>query len=792
MEPLGANDPRAVGEYRLQARLGAGGMGRVFLGYSLAGRAVAIKVVHPELARDQAFLRRFRHEVAAAQAVSGAFTAPVVATGLDDDPPWLATVFVPGPSLDDAVARVGPLPEAAVWKLAAGLVEALRAIHAANLVHRDLKPQNVLLAADGPRVIDFGISRALDATVMTATGMVIGTPSFMSPEQAQGAPTGPESDVFSLGCLLAFAATGAGPFGDGTPATLLYRIVHAPPVLDRVPVRMQDLLAGCLAKHPAQRPPLHQLAYAISAQAPPDSGAQPMVFWPAPVAGLVGSYQPDPGDPTSTTPLGLRAWDPSWHSRGLASTGATTVPPGAPEGHRSLGGAAGWSPRGPSGGGGRHAAPPTALSTGGLARAPAALPATTDPWQPAGPPHGAADGQLLARAAEWARHPVLEGRLGPAVTRRRALGLAAVSAAGLAVLGWELSSPGPSAPAAAPRSPGKAHSVTSGSNPAWSARATLKPGAQLWRFRTEGQVTADLAAARGVIYAGSTDQSVYALSASGTKIWSVATSGAVQSGPAVAGGAVYVGSDDHNVYALRASNGAEQWNFPTGGPVMSDPAVADGFVYVGSDDHFLYALEVASGKGLWGFKSKAAIRARPVVTGGQVLLSSMDDYIYALHQAGGHAVWDGSTGAPVTQGPVVANGIAYFGSNDHHVYAVNAIHGPKIWSHLTGGPVNCAPAVADGVVYVGSDDFSVYALRASNGALIWKHPTGNMVRSAPVVAGGVVYVGSSDHNVYALNASTGSVIWQFPTGGPVTSSPVLADGVLYAGSWDGNIYALKA
>jgi outer membrane protein assembly factor BamB/tRNA A-37 threonylcarbamoyl transferase component Bud32 len=792
MEPLSANDPQAVGEYRLQARLGAGGMGRVFLGYSLAGRAVAIKVVHPELARDQAFRRRFRHEVAAAQAVSGAFTAPVVATGLDDDPPWLATVFVPGPSLDDAVARVGPLPEAAVWKLAAGLVEALRAIHAANLVHRDLKPQNVLLAVDGPRVIDFGISRALDATVMTATGMVIGTPSFMSPEQAQGAPAGPESDVFSLGCLLAFAATGAGPFGEGTPATLLYRIVHAPPALDGVPGRMRDLLAGCLAKHPAQRPPLSLLAYAISAQAPPDAGAQPMSFWPAAVAGLVGAYQLDPHDSASTAPLGLRTWDTNGHRPGLALSGATTVaPPGPPAGHGSLAGFSGSRRRG-TGGGGRHAAPPTAPSTAGLARPSAAGPASTSPWQPAGPPRGAGDGMLLARAAEWGQRPVLEGRLGPAVTRRRALGLAAVAAAGLAVMGWELSSSGPATPAAARRPSGTSHGGTSGSKSTSSARTTLKPGAQLWSFATGGQVTADLATAGGVIYAGSTDQSVYALSPRGTKIWSVATSGAVQSGPAVAGGVVYVGSDDHNVYALRVSNGAEQWNFSTGGPVRSGPAVADGFVYVGSDDFNLYALEVKSGQGLWRFKANAAVTARPVVEGGLILLASLDDRIYALHQAGGHEVWGGATGGPVTQGPVVVNGIAYVGSSDHHVYAIQASKGPEIWSHLTAGPVNCAPAVAGGVVYVGSDDYNVYALQASNGALIWKHPTGNVVRSAPVVAGGVVYVGSSDHNLYALNASNGSVIWQFPTGGPVTASPVLASGVVYAGSQDGKIYALQA
>jgi serine/threonine protein kinase len=199
VDPLAADDPQQVGGFYLRARLGAGGMGRVYLGYSPGGRPVAVKVVHPELARDPEFMKRFRREVAAAQAVSGAYTAAVVGAGPDDSPPWLATTFVPGPALADLVARTGPLPADAVWRLAGGLAEALQAIHAHALVHRDLKPANILIADDGPRVIDFGISRTTDGTVLTSTSMTIGTPAYMSPEQAEGRPVGPPSDVFSLG-----------------------------------------------------------------------------------------------------------------------------------------------------------------------------------------------------------------------------------------------------------------------------------------------------------------------------------------------------------------------------------------------------------------------------------------------------------------------------------------------------------------------------------------------------------------------------------------------------------------
>jgi hypothetical protein len=286
MEPLSASDPQAVGEFKLHARLGAGGMGCVYLGYSRAGRAVAVKVIHPELARDPEFRHRFSREVAAARAVSGMYTAAVVADGVNADPPWLATAYVPGPSLSDVVSRHGPLPQAATWRLAAGLAEALGAVQACGLVHRDLKPANVLLAPDGPHVIDFGISRACDGTSVTATGSVVGTPGYMSPEQAEGAEAGPASDVFSLGCVLAYAATGNAPFGTGSAASVLYRVVTAQPDLTSVPPPLRDVITACLAKDPAQRPGVAALG-AMIAQAGPALAGPPTSFWPDDVAAVI-------------------------------------------------------------------------------------------------------------------------------------------------------------------------------------------------------------------------------------------------------------------------------------------------------------------------------------------------------------------------------------------------------------------------------------------------------------------------------------------------------------------------
>ncbi|HEY3975945.1 MAG TPA: protein kinase, partial [Streptosporangiaceae bacterium] len=288
-----------MGEFQLRARLGAGGMGRVYLGYSPAGRAVAVKVVHSELARDAEFRHRFGREVAAARAVGGMYTAPVVAAGLDDDPPWLATAYVPGPPLADVVNLRGPLAEAAVWRLAAGLADALRAVHGCGLVHRDLKPGNVLLAADGPHVIDFGISRAFEGTALTSAGMVVGTPGYMSPEQAEGQQAGPPSDVFSLGCVLAYAATGNAPFGGGSAASILYRVVTAEPDLGGIPAGLQQVITACLSKDPAKRIGLAQLTAMISALGPPLPGTIG-AFWPEPLAGIIAADQA-PHPPTEVS-----------------------------------------------------------------------------------------------------------------------------------------------------------------------------------------------------------------------------------------------------------------------------------------------------------------------------------------------------------------------------------------------------------------------------------------------------------------------------------------------------------
>ena len=312
---LKPGDPQVIGPYRLVGQLGSGGMGRVFLGLSAGGRPVAVKVIRAELAADQEFRVRFGREVAAARRVSGLFTALVVDADVDGPVPWLATAYVAGPPLSEAVTGCGPMSVQSTLALAAGLAEGLSAIHAAGVVHCDLKPSNVLLSQDGPRVIDFGISRAAEMVSVTGVGLVVGSPGFMSPEQATGGKIGPPSDIFSLGAVLTFAATGGGPFGKGSRPELAYRLVYSPPSLDRLPAQLRPLVERCLAKDPRERPTADEVLAEAGA-------VRPATDWPL---GAFAQYiSPNPAAATASgeaRPSGRVSSRRRW--RPLAAAGAT-------------------------------------------------------------------------------------------------------------------------------------------------------------------------------------------------------------------------------------------------------------------------------------------------------------------------------------------------------------------------------------------------------------------------------------------------------------------------------------
>jgi hypothetical protein len=296
LEPLRRWEPERIGPYVLLGRLGAGAMGRVYLGRSTAGRLVAVKTIKCELADEAGFRARFAHEVAAARRVSGVFTAAVVAADPEADMPWLATAYVPAPSLSQLVAECGPLPVPAARWLAAGCAEALESIHGAGLVHRDLKPSNVLVSPDGPRVIDFGVARAAERIQLTVTRGAVGTPAYMAPEQARDTrQASTASDMFSLGATLAFAATGHAPYQGETVMDVLVKLATEPPDLSGLPAELDGIVTACLARSPRQRPTsaalLDQLGPFVATPAGPRSAH---AYLPAPAMAVISGYQHGP------------------------------------------------------------------------------------------------------------------------------------------------------------------------------------------------------------------------------------------------------------------------------------------------------------------------------------------------------------------------------------------------------------------------------------------------------------------------------------------------------------------
>lgn len=367
MMRLRREDPRVVGSFRLHRRLGAGGMGVVYLGSDKKGQRVALKVIRPDLAEDQEFRSRFAREVSAARRIRGGCTARLVAADLEADRPWFATQYVPGPSLHDKVVDGGPLGAADVAAVGAALSEGLVAVHEAGVVHRDLKPSNILLSPKGPRIIDFGIAWATGASTLTHVGTAVGSPGFLAPEQVRGAAVTPATDVFSLGATLAYASMGDSPFGHGSSEVMLYRVVHEEAQLHGVPEALAPLVRACLAKDPEERPSTLQLSLRLKEIAAREAQGMADVRPPAPRSGeadvptgrLADTYperaqrrpQGRAGAPGTPAPRGTSG------SRGSASRGSVPSRGGTPA--RGAGPSRGGTPSRGGGTGARSGSRPT-------------------------------------------------------------------------------------------------------------------------------------------------------------------------------------------------------------------------------------------------------------------------------------------------------------------------------------------------------------------------------------------------------------------------------------------------
>ncbi|WP_051712734.1 PQQ-binding-like beta-propeller repeat protein [Spirillospora albida] len=673
MGPLLAEDPRRIGGYRIVGRLGAGGMGTVYLGRSAAGTPVAIKVIHPERSGDPGFRARFAREVTAARAVSGAFTAPVV----DADPgaadPWLATAYLPGMSLQDAVAEHGPLPVQAVFGLGAGLAEALVSVHRAGVVHRDLKPANVMLAPDGPRLIDFGIAHAAGAAVVTRAGSLVGSPGYLPPEQATGGATGPAGDVFALGCVLAFAATGTGPFGRGAAEVLIYRAVHDAPRLDAVPdPELRDLIALCLDKDPARRPPPHRLVSRFAARAPDADVLHGTAWLPEPVAErIVRAERALPGRRRFLA-AGLAAGGVA----ALAGTGTAVALLRGEEGEPETAPSVTPSPAAAS----TPAAPP---------------PQARQLWKRdiGFDPYGglAAGDRLLYVSADQGRLFALDPRTGRERWRYRtgdrgegaASWRTPVPAGGVLYAGW------PDA-----NGPLFAFDADSG------------------RVRWRSPVAADArdpAVGGGLVVACSKD--CHALDArTGAERWRRSLGNVLGAVPVIAGPAVFVNSLDA-LHALDLRSGRTRWRRameqqPTGGEGARGPVVAGGLVLCSNGVGDLLALDAATGRERWRFVGGTGVGTAHV-SGGAAFVADGSGTMVALDAATGRVRWRYPTGGDDVGRGSVSDGVLCFTAGDSAL-GLDAATGRPLWRTTVGGDVRDDVA-AHGRYHLAYEDGTIVA-----------------------------------------------------------------------------------
>nr|WP_277349480.1 serine/threonine-protein kinase [Streptomyces sp. S3(2020)] len=727
-----ATDPRRIGPYEVRGRLGSGGMGEVYLAESRAGLRLAVKVVRSEYAQDRTFRARFRQEVRAAQTVggTGTYTARVVDADPEGEHPWMATEFVEGPNLRDAVLDGGALPEAAVRVLAAALGEALGAIHAKGMVHRDLKPSNILLAPDGPRVIDFGIVRALEATAMTRTGAIVGSVGYVSPEQIRnGGQVGPPSDVFSLGAVLAYAASGREPFGEGQDSVVLLRVLTRDFDLMGVPDGLLPLVESCLRDEPGERPTPEAVVEAVGHTAGSLRESVRAGWFRSASAESVAARgderwlpQGESGDresrveyvapvtvadtpvPEASAAAVVPDSAPSPSRRGLlkALTGGAVVAAG--------GGVGGWLWLRDSGDNGR--------ATGGGASAQASTPASRKPgakvrWRYA-----------AAKPSAW------QGPLGTVSPDGQVLYV--------------------------PMADG-------------TLRAIGADGEELWK-RDFGNiatltvsnpvVTSDgLYTVVSDVEAGAPVSSLLALSAGGKERWSrVIPSGGYVTDTVLVGDLVAVGyavADLEGAGEIRAYDaaGKSRWNTGLQGSPHAELLVADDIVYAPSFDNHLHALAGADGAELWKAKVNGDVD-RPAATGDVVTVGTGDE-AGTLFGIGtdGRQLWkqEGLGSAFVTAGG--SDDVAFLGI-EREGQALLAVdrNGKRLWDYVPGDVSFSQPVPAGDLIYLLTST-QVHVLTRA-GKLSWKAEVGVLQSgtAAPVLHGNRLYTASSE-GVMALDVT---------------------------------------
>ncbi|WP_432154912.1 protein kinase domain-containing protein [Streptomyces tricolor] len=799
MHALRATDPRRIGPYDVTHRLGAGGMGEVYLARSRTGLRLAVKVVRAEHAEDRTFRARFRHEVRAARTVGGAgtYTARVVDADTEAERPWMATEFVSGPNLRDAVLDHGALPGPAVRILAAALGEALAAIHAKGLVHRDLKPSNILLGPDGPRVIDFGIVRALEATALTRTGAVVGSVGYVSPEQIRnGGQVGPPSDVFSLGAVLAYAAAGREPFGEGQDSVVLLRILTRDFDLSGVPEGIRPLVASCLREDPLERPePAEVVASAgftpktlrtaarpgwygpaATAHPPTDdrpSGVEYLAPTPPPPAATPepplsnGAPVPDPpatdtppasagtsaagtpsvsaGTPAPVTPsvsAGTPATGTPSASASTPAVGTTPVSAGSPTGGTPSASAA-TTPSPAPAGTPATGSPPATVETSATATPPVApAPATGGPATP-----GSLSTPASPQTPTTPTTPT--GRLGPIAPGRRRLlktfvgGAGVVAGAGVGAWVWRYGF-GTESRGGADRSPGR------------SATGADRPAVLRWQYDLGGIGGLDgaccaLSPDGSVVYAGTSGGVLHAISRDGSRRWKVRLGDDVST-PVATRDAVYcvVGFEAEDVRRLTAvsPSGSPLWTRTLGDRGYAVPVLlgADVLVSIGGTDAGGLRRYASDGSENWTATTPAGPTGTPVVAAGTVYTGSYGDALLALDARDGSRKWQVSAGADVTV--LALAGTTLFTDSAAERQGHRVTDGRRLWrTEADAGPLTGGGRA----LAVGTESAAVYAVRAADGSRAWTYALkGAAADARAVVAGDTVYARAGE-GVWALD-----------------------------------------
>jgi len=780
MQPLEAGDPTRIGPYAILGVLGSGGMGKVYLGRSTGGRTVAVKAVRPELADDSQFRQRFRNEIEAAKSVSGAFTAAVVDSDTEASVPWFATAFIAGISLGDAVARFGALPEPALRTLTAGLAEAIAAVHRAGIIHRDLKPANVLLALDGPYVIDFGITRATEGTALTTAGTVMGSPGFMSPEQASGVRVGPETDMFSLGATLVYAATARSPFGDGPTPALLYRVVSQEPDISGVPDSLRDMIAACLHKEPARRPTTQQILDYLDANAPaPTTG------------GWLPPHYTDAIVQASSVMTHMGATSgPAGH---IGQQGPGTPPYGAP-GYQGQG-----TP--PHGNGTYGPAYAQTAQSGMVGVNPYGQGPGTGPQHPYGNTTGG--GKLSRRA--------LLGLVGGGVvvlgggatalalsgggSDNKQAGTAGGATGGTTgpASGGSTSSSGGSAPTTAASSGGAPTEPLTDPNSAASNKLGGAPqGTPAWTQTTSDQIYAS-AIGQGVVLLEGTDKT-HGLNPQGQTKWPDVVCGSGTVGILTAmdpnGTTVYTtgldGVGGNPVFAIDIQSGKVLWqlaqfdrNWMSQGVagVIGNLIIVTANVNVQGDG--LFAVDKNTHKVVWKQLNSdiGAVHVPPsgdyIFTAHDSSSSDTDSTITCLKVSDGTKVWQiGQKGA--TFGSAGSDPFCYVNNTliagGTKLTALDPATGKAVWQYQIGS-IDLGGSIANhpftdgsGRVYVTADGYLV-AVDGKNGKPLWQSSLPDsdqfQVDGATAAADGQVYVADYKLALYAVDAKTGKCNWSY-------------------------------